>query len=79
MASKTWLKRARLAAAWLLGLYLADIFVRMGWIKFDPEGFWTAAFERWGYPTWLRIAVGAIEVVAASSFLFHGWRRQEAC
>ena len=48
--------------AWLAGLYLAYMYVRMGWVKFDPQGFWTAAFERWGYPAWLRIAVGGIEV-----------------
>jgi len=35
----------------------------MGWVKFDPNGFWTAAFTRWGYPVWLRWLVGAIEVV----------------
>ncbi len=57
-----WLKRIRLVAAWLLGLYLARMFVNMGWIKFDPEGFWTAAFERWGYPAWLRVPVGVLEV-----------------
>lgn len=57
-----WLRRARLAGAWLLGLYLARMYVEMGWIKFDPEGFWTDAFERWGYPAWLRVAVGAAEV-----------------
>ena len=56
-------RRLRLIAAWCLGLYLAWLYVRMGWIKFDPEGFWTAAFVRWGYPPWMRIAVGAVEVV----------------
>lgn len=56
-------KRARLVAAWVVGLYLADMFVRMGAVKFDPEGFWTEAFVRWGYPAWLRIAVGVVEVV----------------
>ena len=40
----SWSKRVRLIAAWCLGAYLADMFIRMGWIKFDPEGFWTAAF-----------------------------------
>jgi uncharacterized membrane protein YphA (DoxX/SURF4 family) len=59
-------KRVRLIVAWGLGLYLADMFVRMGWIKFDPRGFWTAAFARWGYPAWLRIAVGAVEVVGGA-------------
>jgi uncharacterized membrane protein YphA (DoxX/SURF4 family) len=55
-------KIARLVAAWCLGLYLARMYVEMGWIKFDPNGFWTKAFERWGYPVWMRLAVGAFEV-----------------
>jgi uncharacterized membrane protein YphA (DoxX/SURF4 family) len=59
-------KQARLLAAWLLGLYLANLYVRMGWIKFDPHGFWTAAFARWGYPPWLRVSVGCIEVVGGA-------------
>ena len=59
----SWSKRVRLIAAWCLGAYRADMFIRMGWIKFAPEGFWTAAFARWGYPPWLRVAVGLIEVV----------------
>lgn len=57
-----WWRRARLVGAWLVGLYLARMYVEMGWIKFDPDGFWTEAFERWGYPGWLRIAVGLAEV-----------------
>ena len=59
-------KKARLLIAWLLGLYLARVYITMGWIKFDPHGFWTAAFERWGYPAWLRLAVGGIEVVGSA-------------
>ena len=57
----TW-KRARRILAWIVGLYLAQMYVKMGWVKFDPDGFWTAAFERWSYPVWLRLVVGAIEV-----------------
>jgi uncharacterized membrane protein YphA (DoxX/SURF4 family) len=67
-----WSKRARLVAAWCLGLYLASIFIRMGWIKFDPEGFWTAAFARWGYPSWFRVLVGLIEV-AGGAMLVVPW------
>ena len=56
------LKSVRLVAAWCLGLYFARLYIRQGWIKFDPSGFWTEAFDRWGYPTWLRYLVGALEV-----------------
>jgi uncharacterized membrane protein YphA (DoxX/SURF4 family) len=56
------LRNARRAGAWLAGLYLGWMYVQMGWIKFDPAGFWTVAFERWDYPSWLRILVGVIEV-----------------
>ncbi len=62
-------KRIRLAAAWLVGLYLAFMYVRMGWTKFDPEGFFTPAFERWGYPEWLRIVVGAVETAGGFAIL----------
>jgi uncharacterized membrane protein YphA (DoxX/SURF4 family) len=58
----TTFKKARLLLAWGLGLYLAQMYVSMGWIKFDPNGFWTAAFQRWGYPVWVRCLVGGIEV-----------------
>lgn len=54
---------ARRVLALALGLYLAQLYVQMGWVKFDPNGFWTEAFEHWGYPVWLRWAVGILEVV----------------
>lgn len=65
-------KRLRLLAAWCLGLYLAVLYIRMGWIKLDPQGFWTAAFARWGYPPWLRVAVGFVEV-AGGAMLVLPW------
>lgn len=58
-------KRARRLIAWLVALYLAWMYLQMGWVKFDPEGFWTEAFQKWGYPPWLRVAVGVAEVVGA--------------
>ncbi|HEY6927165.1 MAG TPA: DoxX family protein [Steroidobacteraceae bacterium] len=54
--------KLRRVGAWALGLYLGWMYVQQGWIKFDPAGFWTAAFARWGYPDWLRVLVGVIEV-----------------
>lgn len=57
----SWWKRARLAAALLVGLYLLTVFVPHGWDKFDPHGFWAEPFRRWGYPVSLRILVGVLE------------------
>ena len=57
------IRQGRLLAAWILALYLARMYVTMGWIKFDPAGFWTAAFTRWGYPPWFRVLIGALEVL----------------
>jgi uncharacterized membrane protein YphA (DoxX/SURF4 family) len=62
-------KKIRLVIAWALGLYLARMYVRNGWIKFDPDGFWTAAFAEWGFPVWFRWLVGAIEVVGGALLL----------
>jgi uncharacterized membrane protein YphA (DoxX/SURF4 family) len=59
--SRPWWLWLRRGLALALGAYFGLMFVRMGWIKFDPNGFWTKAFERWGYPVWLRIAVGVVE------------------
>ena len=64
-----WWKRIRLVAAWLVGLYLARMYVSMGIVKFDPDGFWTPAFERWGYPDWLRMAVGLLETAGGPLLL----------
>lgn len=57
------LRRIRTVLIWLVSLYLAWLFLNQGVVKFDQEGFWTAAFERWGYPEWLRILVGGIETL----------------
>ena len=68
-APANWPRRVRLALAWLAGLYLMTLFVRNGVQKFDPEGFWSAPFERWGYPTWLRILVGFVETAGGIGLL----------
>ncbi len=55
---------ARLIAAWALGLYLAQLYVRAGWGKFGGDPSWTAAFAGWGFSAWLRILIGVVEVTA---------------
>ena len=62
-------KQVRLVASWLAAAYIAWTVVPMGWVKCDPDGFWTPAFERWGYPGWLRIAVGVFEVAGGLALL----------
>lgn len=52
---------ARRTLALAVGVYLGLMFIRHGVDKFDPAGFWAEPFERWGYPVWLRVLVGAIE------------------
>ncbi|MEO9966880.1 MAG: DoxX family protein [Reichenbachiella sp.] len=47
---------------WLLGAYLAYRLGINGIRKFDPDGMWTKAFIRWGYPVWFRIFIGVLEV-----------------
>lgn len=47
---------------WLVAVWLAVKFVPNGWDKFNPHGFWSAPFERWGYPVWFRWLVGIAEV-----------------
>lgn len=59
----------RRLSAVALGLYLGWMYVHQGWIKFDPNGFWTAAFQRWGYPPALRWLVGAVEVAGGVSLI----------
>ena len=46
---------------WCIGAYMAHNLIYHGWQKFDPDGFWTNAFVRWGYPVWFRILIGAME------------------
>lgn len=62
-------QRLRFVAAWLLGLYLTQLYLRMGWGKFGGDGFWTAAFAAWGYPAWFRVVVGAVEITAGIALL----------
>lgn len=68
----SWTKRARLALAIVVGVYLITVFFPQGWDKFDPDGFWAEPFARWGYPVWLRVGVGVLET-AGSVMLVVPW------
>ena len=50
---------------WVVSLYLAWLFIKQGYVKFDPDGFWSGAFERWGYPVWFMFLIGFLECLGA--------------
>ena len=66
------LRVMREVAKWVPALLLVFIFVPQGWSKFSDTSGWAVAFRHWGYPSWFRITVGAVELSAAACLL---WRR----
>ncbi len=54
---------------WFFSLYYTLLIGMQGWQKFDADGFWSGAFERWGYPTWFMFFIGFVEVVGAALIL----------
>src|SRR5215510_2445502 len=57
---------------WLLALFLASVFIRQGWAKFDDTSGWARAFRTWHFPVWFRILIGVLETGAGLLVL---WRR----
>jgi uncharacterized membrane protein YphA (DoxX/SURF4 family) len=55
---------------WTLTAWLAFVFVRAGFAKFDPTSGWSTAFAHWGYPVWFRVLIGVVEVAAAALLLW---------
>ena len=54
---------------WLISLSLAWVFIQYGWSKFDPEGFWSRAFTKWGYGLYFMHFIGILEVGGAIAIL----------
>jgi putative oxidoreductase len=50
---------------WVFALFLAWIFIRQGYSKFDDTSGWARAFRVWHFPVWFRVLIGAAEVTAA--------------
>ena len=50
---------------WVFALFLAWVFVRQGWSKFDDAGGWARAFRAWHFPDWFRVLIGVLETGAA--------------
>ncbi len=71
-------RRLRRVVAWLVGIYLAQLYFQMGWGKFDTDGFWVAIFDRWNYPDWLRLVVGGLET-AGGIMLLIPWLAPYGC
>ena len=53
----------------LFALNFTLSFVKHGYYKFDPEGFWSSAFDRWGYPVWFMFFIGALEFAGGLAIL----------
>lgn len=50
---------------WVFALFLAWVFIRQGWAKFDDTSGWARAFRVWHFPVWFRILIGVLETGAA--------------
>lgn len=57
---------------------LAAVFLASGASKLAGSGFSTESFARWGYPDWLRVLVGALEVAGAVGLVLPATRRSAA-
>jgi putative oxidoreductase len=49
---------------WIITVFLAYVFLRQGFAKFDSASGWARAFRVWHYPDWFRILIGVVEVSA---------------
>ena len=50
---------------WVFALFLAWVFIRQGWAKFDDTSGWARAFRAWHLPDWFRVLIGVRETGAA--------------
>jgi putative oxidoreductase len=64
--------RALDVVLWLLAFFLAWVFIRQGWAKFDDSSGWARAFRTWHFPEWFRVFIGLLETSAGLLVL---WRR----
>jgi uncharacterized membrane protein YphA (DoxX/SURF4 family) len=61
---------AREIVVWVFALFLAWIFIRQGFAKFDGTSGWARAFRGWHFPVWFRIFIGVLETSAAVLLLW---------
>lgn len=50
---------------WVFALFLAWVFIRQGYAKFDDTSGWARAFRVWHFPVWFRVLIGVAETAAA--------------
>ena len=63
---------AREVALWVISLFLALVCLRSGLMNMPGvpgEQFWARDFQRWGYPGWFRMVVGAAELISLALLL----------
>ena len=64
------MKKLKSVLFYLFSAYFAYIFIKHGYLKFDPEGFWAPAFtERWGYGLVFMYFIGICEFTGGISLL----------
>jgi uncharacterized membrane protein YphA (DoxX/SURF4 family) len=68
----SWRKVALELVLWVFALFLAWVFIRQGFAKFDDTSGWSRAFRGWHFPVWFRILIGVLETSAALLLL---WKR----
>jgi uncharacterized membrane protein YphA (DoxX/SURF4 family) len=59
-------------AVWAASAFVALVCLRSGLMKMPGvpgAEFWARDFQRWGYPGWFRVAVGAAELAASAALL----------
>ena len=59
---------------WVLAMVLSALFAIAGVINLAGFGPVKRDFARWGYPTWLRLVCGAVELSSAGFLLAHQTR-----
>ena len=61
---------------YLISLNLAYLYIQHGWMKFDPEGFWSSAFiNKWGYGEYFMYFIGFLEFGGGIALLIpRAWR-----
>lgn len=63
---------AKEVVLWIIALFLVLVCLRSGLMKMPTVPgvqFWMRDFQRWGYPGWFRMAVGAAELASFALLL----------